>query len=231
MKKKFAIIGFLAIILLVATVFAQTISLDKDVEEFVKDVAQSKGIDKSKIKEVKEVNFNELPKEVKLENIDETNLAMYQVNIDSDEKPIYVITASETKLKQVIQKFTRKMLINFGYAGEITNSGFLMSAVGVVGTRDKGYVMIRSGSITGISTNLESTSNEGTAEIIIYKNGEEMGFRNTIVILDKNIYSDYDTISENTLNFEKGDVISLYLKLENDAIVKDVNTLLEISTE
>jgi hypothetical protein len=230
MKKKLFIFGVLAIFLLFATVIAENASIEKDTKDFVKEIARGKGIDSSKIKNVEKVNLKELPNEVKFENIDETTIEMYKVNVDS-EKPVYVITASETKIQAAIKKFSRKMLINFGESEVTSNSQFLKSSVGVVGDLDKGYVMIRDGSVTGLSTSLEAISGEGNAEIIIYINGKEIGFRNTIFIDSSESYTDYDTISEGTIYFNKGDIISLYIKLDEGLNIKDINTLLEISTE
>ncbi len=229
--KRFSIVFTFAIVLLLgASVFAQTNSITDNTEEFVKNVAIKKGISEDKIESVEKVDMNDLPEEVNLGNIDETNLQMYKIAI-SEEKPIYVITASDEKFKKELQKFANKMLLNFGFAGEIESSTFLMSPTGVQGSYEKGYVMIRDGSITGLSTNLETEEDlEGeVAEIIIYKNGKVTGFRNTINLDEKGSKVDYDTMDEGTLNFEKGDIISSKILLSSGAKVRDVNTLLEIT--
>jgi len=228
--KRFSIIFALAIVLLLgASVFAQTNSMPEKAKDFVKNIAIKKGVSEDKIESVEKVDMNNLPEEVNLQNIDETNLQMYKINLGK-EKPVYVITASNDKFKKELQNFADKMLLNFGFAGKIENSTFLMSSTGVQGSYEKGYVMIRGGSITGLSTNLELENDlEGeVAEIIIYKNGKATGFRNTITLDKKGSKIDYDTMDKGTLNFEKGDVISSKILLSNGAKVKDVNTLLEI---
>lgn len=231
MKKPFIIFGLLVVLFLATSVVAETVSVTQDVEDLVKDVAETKGVDKENVEEVREVDFEDLPDEVKLENIDETNLALYEVNVTGEEKPVYIITASETKFKKIISKFTRKMFLNFGFNSEINESTYLKSAVGVLGNLEKGYVMMREGSVSGISTNLEVVSGEGEIEILIYKNKELVGFRNSFKVTSPQVYSDYDTVSEDILMFYPGDVISLYVEVEGDLVVKDINTLLEVATD
>jgi len=122
------------------------------------------------------------------------------------------------------------MFLNFGFSGEISESSYLKSAVGILGDLEKGYVMMREGSVSGISTNLEIIGGEGKVEILIYKNKELVGFRNTFKVEGPGIYNDYDTVSENILNFYPGDVISLYVQIEGNLTIKDINSLLEIET-
>jgi hypothetical protein len=228
MKKYFAFL-ILGIILL-GVGFAQTTQITEEVENFVKNIAKTKGIGEEKIEDIKEVNFKKLPKDLNLQNIDETNLALYEIQVTNDEKPIYIITASKTKIKETIEEFTQKMFLTFGYDGVIKKTTFLKNAVGVLGSNEKGYVMIRDGSITGISTNLEAIEGTGTVEIIIHKNGKEIGFRNSFIIEETKTYKDYDSISKKILNFEKGDLISIELKISGNLTLRDVTTLLEIET-
>jgi hypothetical protein len=106
----------------------------------------------------------------------------------------------------------------------------LNSANGVETSLVKGYVMMRGGSITGISTNLETLSGEGNIEIIVYKNGEAIQFGNTFVISSLGIEKDYDVQSKDTVLFEAGDVLSVALLISEGISLKDVNTLVEITT-
>jgi hypothetical protein len=228
--KKYIAFLILGIILLGTTVFAETTQIT-DVQDFVKNVIKTKGIDDTKVTEITEMNFQDLPEEINLQNIDETNLALYQVQVTGEEKPVYIITASDTKIKKTIKEFAQKMLLVFGQPEVISETAFLKNAVGVLGSQEKGYVMIRQGSITGLSTNLEAIDGAGKAEIIIYKNGEEFGFRNTFTIEDTNTYEDYDSISPNVLTFEKGDLISVKIVLSGNIQIRDITTLLEIETK
>ncbi|NCN52042.1 hypothetical protein GW931_03455 [archaeon] len=234
--KRFIIVLVLAVVLLLGTnVLAQTISLPQDVTDFVKNVAIQKGISENQIKNIEKVDFNNLPEEINIKNIDENNLAMYQINIEDGKstKPLYVITASQETFKKEVQNFANKMLLNFGLPREVSNSSFLLSGAGVQGSYKKGYVMLRDGSITGISTNLEIKNSypEGIAEVIIYKNGAALGFRNSINLDKEGSKVDYDLVEEGTVNFEKGDVISTRVLLSDGTEVNDVNTLLEITAK
>lgn len=218
------------VLFLATSVVAETISVTNEMGEIIKDIALTKGVSKENIKEIQEVNFEELPEEISLENIDDTNLALYKVDTGGD-KPLYVITASETKFKKVIQKFTNKMMLSFGFSEDFSKSGYLKSSTGVLGDLEKGYPMMRTGSITGMSTNLEVIEGEGEIEIIIYKDKQEVEFRNAFNIKNTGIYTDYDTLSGEILNFQPGDVISIYVEIPKGMILKDINTLLEIESE
>lgn len=229
--KKFLVLPLAIILILGVTVFAQT-TIDKDVEKFVKDVASVKGVDRNTIEDIKQVDFNNLPEQINLKNIDETNLALYEINVGS-EKPIYVITASSEMFKETIKEYAQKMFLNFGFPGEIIETNYLQTATGVTTGLEKGYVMPNDGSITSISTNLEVIEKENSLpiQIIIYKNSQEVGFRNSFDVSKTGIYNDYDLISEGTLNFNRGDVISAKVLLPENTKVKDIITLIEISTK
>lgn len=236
--KRFYLVVVLGITLLLATsVLAETltpnpknVTLTEETQKFVTDIALKKGVETESIQEIKQVDFNNLPAEINLENIDENNLAMYEINTGED-KPVYIITASQSKFKEEIKNFARKMFLTFGFSGEVFDSTFLKSAAGVFGSTDKGYVMIRDGSITGLSTSLEviETNKDESVEILIYKNGEITGFRNSFKLDSIGAKTDYDIISEKSINFEKGDIISMKVIFSPGARVKDINTLMEIS--
>ncbi|MCA9487975.1 MAG: hypothetical protein KC516_03370 [Nanoarchaeota archaeon] len=227
MKKYFLILIF-GMFILASGVLAESLSNDK-FDNFVNKVVKEKVGDKE-VRDVKKVDFKELPNQVSLENIDETNLALYEVDT-GENKPFYVITVSDEVFKETIKNYANKMFLDFGLSGSFEDSQFLYSAAGVQSSMEKGYVMLREGSITGISTNLEvvETSGEGEVEVIIYKNSEPVGFRNTFYLDSNGIKRDYDTVSENSILFEAGDVISVYVKVNGNANIKDVITLLEVN--
>ncbi|MBT4376511.1 hypothetical protein HOD29_04005 [archaeon] len=229
MKKIFLIVS-ICIILLATGVVAQTLTEPREVEDLVNDIVEKKGIAKEKIEKIEKVNFSDLPEELNIENIDETNLAMYEVDI-GEEKPFFVITVSEEIFKETVKEIANKMFLNFGFPGKLSDSRFLQTATGVDASIEQGYVMMREGSITGMSTNLDiSKVGEGEVEIIIYKNKEQIGFRNTINGENLGVKSDYDTQSENTITFEPGDVISVYTQVNGNIAVDNVITMLEIQT-
>ncbi len=218
------------IFLLAGGVLAENLAVSKDVDTFVKEVVKEKGINQENIKSVEKVDFADLPEEVKLENIDDTNLAMYEVDYGGD-KPVFVITVSDTTFKKTLKEIANKMILNFGFNGELGESNFLNTATGVQTSEEKGYVMMREGSITGLSTNLEilDFKEKREVEIIIYKNSEPVGFRNSVLVNSTGIIKDYDLISKDTLSFEPGDVISVYAEVGENIIIKDVITIMEIN--
>lgn len=219
------------VLVLASSVFAQSLGLSGKSKDIVDQIVENQGIDKDKIKSVEKVDFENLPEQVDLKNIDTTNLAVYQVDYGG-EAPVFVVTASDELLEapeSVVQIY--KMFLNFGLSGESSGSFFLNSATGVEGSLEKGYVMMRDGSITGLSTNLEVLSGEGNVEVVIYINGKPAGFRNTIVADSVGVKKDYDIQSLNIVKFDKGDVVSVYVKTDGDVVVKDIINLIEISTE
>ncbi|MGY4884483.1 MAG: hypothetical protein ACP5NZ_02790 [Nanobdellota archaeon] len=230
-KTLYFVLAFVIILVLASSVFAQSLGLSGTSKEAIEKVMDGQGIDKDKIKSVEKVDFEDLPEQVDLKNIDTTNLAVYEVDYGGN-APVFVVTASDELLEtpeQVVQIY--KMMLNFGLKGENSGSFFLDSATGVEGSKDKGYVMMREGSITGLSTNLEVLSGEGTIEVMVYINGELASFSNTIIADSTGVKKDYDIQSLNIVKFDKGDTISVYVKTEGNVIVKDIINLVEISTE
>jgi len=205
-------------------------ALSSDIQDAVKHAVEKKGISEQAVQNIEEVDFNTLPQEIDIKNIDDTNLALYKVDY-GQEKPFYVITVSDEKFTKTAEEISRRMLLGFGTSDVLVESVFLKSSTGVQTSSEKGYVMMRAGSITGISTSLEILeSGKGDVEIIIYKNGQEIGFRNIIITDNIGVKKDYDTLSEDVINFEEGDVLSVYVKLNGQVSVKDINTLVEIVT-
>ncbi len=221
------------IVLITSGVLAQTAVLKDNVQEIVNNVASKKGIDKEKIENIKEVDFNNLPERVDIENIDDTNLAVYEVT-QTEGESFFVITVSDEKLKQYTKEAEThsRMFLNFGSSATLSESGFLETVGGVTTSKYKGYVMVREGSITALSTNLEVVSGSGKIELTIYKNGEEIGFRNSFIVEDKEgVEKDYDSQSFGIVNFEAGDVVSVYARVSGDVSWKDTITLIEITTD
>ncbi len=218
-------------VILAVGVLAETVVTSESSQRIVKDILKERGLDETQVQSVEKVNFSDLPDQINIENIDNTNVAMYQVDMGT-EKPVYVITVSDEAIKGFKKDkiILTKMLINFGLKGEVKESQFLESAVGIKGSLEKGYVMMRSGSITGLSTNAEILDGNGDVEIIVYRNQKEVGFRNDIVADSKGVKNDYDVQSTDTITFEAGDVISIYVKVNGDVKLQDINTLIEIST-
>jgi len=197
--------------------------------DFIKKDLEEKG---KSINSIMRVNVNNLPEEI-IVGGEISNFEVYKIDV-GESKPLFAITYSqeENQIDQTKQFFSKtRQLLNFGFFGEKINSGFLKTSLGIESGLNKGYTMIRKGSITGISTNLEILQEDknGFIEIVIYKNGEEVGFRNVINSLSKGVEIDFDAQSQGIVNFEPGDVISVYVFIEGNIIIKDISTLLEIT--
>lgn len=224
MNKLVVICFVCSLILMVGTLAMPDVK--EDIKELVKE---KKGVD-IQDEEIEEINFTDLPSELDIDKVSDTNIAIYKVNYTAD-KPLFVISSGEPTAAvegPVISE--ARSLLSFGYAGEKSESGFLKMESGVEGSLKKGYVMMRPGSITGLSTNLEVTdAGVGDIEIIIYKNGNEVGFRNILSAGSLGVKMDYDVLTKDIVNFKAGDTISVYVKLRSGAVLSDVTTVLEIT--
>ncbi len=211
--------------------------ISTQVYEYVSDFVQKRGVLPSAISFVKEVDFDSLPKSVHIENVGDHNLAIYEISYKEEEKEdqIYVITYSVEELKEqgdLIVAHDKRQFLNFGFAGTMSESGFLQTATEVETSLEKGYVMVRDGSITAVSTNIEvSGSNPGDIEIIVYRNGEPIGFGNIFSTESPGIKKDHNVQSKDIVIFNAGDVISVYLKANGiDIAWGDIITMVEITT-
>ncbi|MEA3329300.1 MAG: hypothetical protein U9Q06_00995 [Nanoarchaeota archaeon] len=221
---------FLIICLLVISVgaFAQSVSdeVTEEVKDYVQSFVEKGGIQEDEIEGVKKIDKSNLPEEVEIKEINENNVGIYEVNYtqQNQSKKIYVVTYSTEEFKEK-SEVKNVQSLNFGFARSSNLSGYLDSVNGV-STENSGYVMMRPGSITGISTSLE-LSGDGEVEIKIYKNGEDTGFSNLISSEDKGF--DYDLQSEEVINYNAGDRIAVYVELRGDMIWSNVITLVEIT--
>ena len=208
----------------------------QNVKDYVEDFVEKRGIAVEDVSGIYEVDFEDLPKEVNIEGVGDHNLAIYEVEYDDagEEEKIFVVSYSVGKLKSqgdIIISQDKRQFLNFGFSGTMEESSFLKTATGVEASLNKGYVMMRPGSITGISTNLEVVeAGIGQLEIIVYKNGNAIGFGNTLITEGQGVQKDYDVQSKGSVTFEPGDVISVYLNEKGESIWEDVITMIEITT-
>lgn len=226
MKKNILVISL--ILFLSVGVFAEvSTSVSDSTQNYIKEFVKKQGIDESKVKQVTEVDQAQLPDNVEIKKIDQNKVGIYSVNYSENEqeKNVYIVTYSTPKIAQT-PTTTQKSIQNyfFGYSGESTSSEFLTTA-----TSPGSYVMLRSGSITGISTSLE-LAGDGYVEIIIYKNNEDTGFRNKIST-DDSQKTDYDLQSENIITYEPGDEISVYVQKQGAVAWSNVNTIVETTIQ
>lgn len=223
--KKVGCLAIGIIIMLTVGVIGAASSIPEVVEEVVKE----KGLNVEDIESVNSVNYEDLPEQIDISSIDDTNLEIYEVQIDSEK--LFVLTFGGETIKEPVVVGQRQFL-NFGINGEMNTGTFLMSSGGVEMTSDSGYVMMREGSITGISTNLDILNSEksGRIEIVIYKNGEMINFGNELSASSQGVQKDYDTQSIGVVTFDAGDVISVYADTPEGIVYKDVITMIEITT-
>ena len=214
-------------------------NVSESVEGFVGEFVEKRGIDSTEITDIKQVDFDKLPEDVNIGEVGDHNLAIYEIDFvdksTNQEDQIFVISYSvETLVSQgdIIIASDKRNFLNFGTSETMSSSGFLETATGVETSHAKGYLMMRSGSITAVSTNLEIIqSNPGAIEIIIYKNGVPVSFGNTLTGSALGVEKDYDVQSRGVVRFEPGDVISAYIKADGGLAWRDVITLIEITTE
>ncbi len=207
--------------------------------EYIQTFINSTGISPDDINSISLVNSSDFPSAINIQQVSGTNLAIYQINYtDSNDeaKNIFMLSYSAGALEPTPTPTTtseNRQYLNFGYDGIKNSSTFLKTSTGVQTGSEKGYVMTRAGSITGVSTNLEVLNNATeNIEITIYKNGEEVGFRNIINTDSVGSKKDYDIQATENLEFEAGDLISVYLiaDAESGVVWKDAITLVEITT-
>ena len=214
-----------------------SVNVSTQIYEYISNFVEKRNILPSEISFVKEVDFDSLPKSVHIKNVGDHNLAIYEIYYKegNQEDEIYVITYSVEELKEqgdLIIAHDKRQFLNFGFAGLMYKSGFLKTATEVETSLEKGYVMVRDGSITAVSTNLEVfQSNPGEIEIIVYINGEPIGFGNLFSTGSPGIKKDHNIQSKDIVTFKAGDVISVYLKVNGTDIVGgEVITMIEITT-
>jgi len=205
----------------------------QNAQKYVEDFVEQKGIKSEEINKVEQVDINNLPKDLQIENIDDTNIAIYQIAYEDFAKELFVITYSTDELKSyknLIFKQEERQLLHFGIK-ESTKDTFLETATGITSNLNQGYVMMRDGSITGLSTSLNiEKENDARIEIIIYVNEKPFYFRNMIDASSAGKKTAFNLQSNGVVSFSAGDTISIYASGINGATVKDIITTLEITT-
>ncbi|MFH1710955.1 MAG: hypothetical protein ABH840_01460 [Nanoarchaeota archaeon] len=237
--KKILIFSVLVILLIVGVFAASSVAgsdVGEEVSDFVDGFVSKRGIAPENINEIKQVDFNALPKEINIENVEDTNLAIYQVDYseNNQDKKVFVIAYSVEELKaqgDLIVASSKRNFLDFGHSGVMGNSGFLETSAGVETSVAKGYIMPRDGSITAISTNLEVIqSNQGQIEIIVLKNGQPISFGNTLSTESLGVKKDYDVQARDIVDFAAGDVLSVFAQKTGSVSWQDVITIVEITT-
>ncbi|MEK6895186.1 MAG: hypothetical protein AABX48_01570, partial [Nanoarchaeota archaeon] len=217
--------------------------IENSTKEFVSKFVSLGGVQLNQINNITKVDFNALPKNVQIDNVNNANLVVYEVNYSTanfSDGQVYIVTYainSLRKLSDLIVAQDKREVLVFGSSAEMFGvGGFLSSAVGIESSVSNGYVMARAGSITALSTNLNVISGvaNDSIEIIVYKNGEPISFGNSLDVSSNGDKIDYDVQSTGTIKFLPGDVISAYAKSSSDAADtkwNNVVTLVEITAD
>src|SRR4030043_1551141 len=79
-KKIYFIVAIVLLLVLASGVFAQSLGLSGKSREIVDQIVENQGVNKDDIKSVEKVDFDKLPSQVDLKNIDTTNLAVYKID-------------------------------------------------------------------------------------------------------------------------------------------------------
>lgn len=239
---KYLLIFVLVLFLVIGVMAAQSEEISKKIsnlsnetEKFLKDFI-GKNISSDEINSIEQIDLQNPPEEVKLgDKIADTNIAIYEVNYtkENENKNLFVVTYASGKFKVPLELKPANAVeyLSFGESLETSGSVYLKTNTGVRSSADKGYVMMDSGSITGISTNIEAVSGEGRINIIVYLNGEDVGLRNLIYVDGAGIKKDYDKQSKDVIKFQPGDVISVYVETQGGVSWKDAINLVKIEMD
>ncbi len=239
---RYVLFGIIFIVLLVGVIAADDAiaskisNLPNETEKFIRGfVQENNNIAAKDINSIDKVDLANPPEEVKIGKVDkDTGVAIYQMNYTDgvQDKKLYVVTYSTGQFKAPLELRPVNAIeyLDFGMAELRNDSTYLETATGVKTSSDRGYVMIDSGSITGISTSLEIVNADvnGKIEITIYKNGENTGLTNIIDTSSKGAVKDFDKQSKGIVTFEAGDVISVHLSVGGDVEYKQVINLVKV---
>ena len=231
--KREVIFAIALVILISAGAFAQAISdssISDDVSNYVKSFVSEEGIKEDQIKNITQVDPNNLPDEVDIKKIEKNNIGIYQVNYADNEtdKKVFVVTFSSDELKKTEKEAKNIQYLHFGYSRNSSDSSYIDTATGVRSSVEIGYVMLRPGSITGASTSM-NIEGDGKVNIKIYRNGEDTGFSNRISSTDSK-KKDYDIQSEGIIKYEAGDLISVYIEADGNVNWGEVVTIVETTS-
>jgi hypothetical protein len=242
MKKEVVLIVIGLFLLVSAGVLAQTISeeqtgsedeidIDADTEEYIKDFVNKGNIAKQEeVNKVSQINQSKLPQDVEIKNIEENKVGIYEVNYtkEGQQKKVFVVTYATSQLKVKETAITKNVQnMYFGFTGISSKDSYLETG-GVSLNGEKGYVMLREGSITGISTSLD-LSGSGKVFISVFKNGENTGFHN-LIDTENSKKIDFDLQSEEIVSYSPGDVISVYVETSGNVNWGNVVTTVETTS-
>jgi hypothetical protein len=123
---------------------------------------------------------------------------------------------------------TRQLLLSGQQGAQSISQYQIIGGGGTIrATATEGFPMLRSGSITGMSTNFKVTANTTIGNISVQQrvNGTQI-FNITIPVVALQTYNSYITFPRGTYNFSAGDVLQTYVNF--DSFVGSLNpTIIE----
>lgn len=202
-------------------------------EKYVEKFVQQKGIDRKDISNVSALDLGNLPQNVHIENLEDNNIAVFEVNYTDKGAPgnVFVITYAVDSLRSqsdLVVPHDKRTTYFFGSDEILSGTSYLAMATGVPSSATRGYVLPRDSSVTGVSTSLEVVSGEGVVQIIIYRNGEAIGLRNVLVSSGSGTLVDYDLYSYGVTPYFAGDTLSVAV-VSSDVVVTNIVTQVEVS--
>jgi hypothetical protein len=233
-----AAVLFLAFGAFAEDVVQQISGVTNETKSFVEDFVKGSKIEPQDIKSIEQIDLQNPPPEVQVEHVDDTNIAVYQVNYtkNSIDRKVFVVTYATPHFLSPADVHGKNAIVylNFGENSLVNDSlRFLKTSTGVQGSREQGYVMVDAGSLTGLSTNIEIVHavDGGRLDVVIYKNGEATGLRNLIDASESGVKKDYDSQSAGIVTFVQGDVISVVVESHGNIAWKDDITLIKLEID
>jgi len=91
-KKIFIIIILAVILVIIFTMFVFSKEVSETLEEFIQNIASQKDIDEEDIKKIKDINLDNPPEGVVLGEVHSSDLNIYEVEIEGEDRPVFVIS-------------------------------------------------------------------------------------------------------------------------------------------
>jgi hypothetical protein len=211
MDKKFIFLGLLLITIVFVGAVESNLSIE--ITNYIDSVLEKQGIGQENIQTISEIDKSNLPKELMVSNVQNSEVGIYQVGYleGNLEKNLFVISYTSEEIEKIpaLKEFNNIQYLIFNS----NSTGFMQN-----------YVMLDSGSITGISTSADFFG-VGNLKIEVYKNGKSLNF---IIEIDyRGDKFDYELQSNNLDMFQAGDIISVYI---NPSIlnIREVNTIVKL---
>lgn len=207
---------FLAVLFLSVIFFVSADFVVFEEESYIRSLTEKQGIEN--ISNITKLDKSFLPDEIDVSNIEENQVGIYEIEYDDFGilRNIFVVSYISD---EVVEVFREPVENSFYFTFNKNNLSF-SSFVG-------SYVMLKSGSITGLSS-FVSLSGNGKVFLYVYRNGESINFFNEISSGEVDTI-DFDLQSVGLNEFDEGDILSLYIVLEGEVSIDEVSSILKVT--